>query len=95
MASPTPWHEFEQTPGDSDRQGRPECCSPWGRRVGRDLGTERPQRDKPTEFVRIAVADHGASGGSASLSPGRGCCPKGTFILPLLMFPHFVRTSSF
>ena len=25
-------HEFEQTPGDSEGQGSPECCSPWGHR---------------------------------------------------------------
>ena len=23
-------HEFEQTLGDGDRQGRLVCCSPWG-----------------------------------------------------------------
>ena len=23
-------HEFEQTPGDSERQRRLACCSPWG-----------------------------------------------------------------
>ena len=23
-------HEFEQIPGDSEGQGRLECCSPWG-----------------------------------------------------------------
>ena len=23
-------HEFEQPPGDSERQGSAECCSPWG-----------------------------------------------------------------
>ena len=23
-------HEFEQTPGDSPRQGSLACCSPWG-----------------------------------------------------------------
>ena len=23
-------HEFEQTPGDSERQGSLVCCSPWG-----------------------------------------------------------------
>ena len=22
-------HEFEQTPGNSEEQGRPLCCSPW------------------------------------------------------------------
>ena len=23
-------HEFEQTMGDSEGQGSPVCCSPWG-----------------------------------------------------------------
>ena len=23
-------HEFEQTLGDGEVQGRPACCSPWG-----------------------------------------------------------------
>ena len=23
-------HEFGQTPGDSEGQGSPACCSPWG-----------------------------------------------------------------
>ena len=33
------WHhglngpEFEQTPGDGERQGSLVCCSPWGRKV--------------------------------------------------------------
>ena len=27
-------HEFEQTPGDGEGQGRLVCCSPWGCRVG-------------------------------------------------------------
>ena len=34
-------HEFEQTPGDSEGQGRVMGCSPWGRRVRQDLGTEQ------------------------------------------------------
>ena len=25
-------HEFEQIPGDSEGQGSPVCCSPWGRK---------------------------------------------------------------
>ena len=25
-------HEFEQTLGDSEGQGSPMCCSPWGRK---------------------------------------------------------------
>ena len=29
-------NEFEQTPGDGERQGSLACCSPWGCRVGYD-----------------------------------------------------------
>ena len=36
-------HEFEQTLGDSDRQGRLAYCSPWSRRVRHDLATEQQQ----------------------------------------------------
>ena len=25
-------HEFEQAPGDSEGQGRLECCNPWSRK---------------------------------------------------------------
>ena len=34
-------HELGQTPGDRERQGDLECCSPWGCRVGHDLATEQ------------------------------------------------------
>ena len=30
MASLIQWHEFEQTPGDSEREGSLACCSPQG-----------------------------------------------------------------
>ena len=36
-------HEFEQTPGDGERQGRLPCCSLWGHRVGNDLATQHHQ----------------------------------------------------
>ena len=47
-------HEFEQTPGDSERQGSLASCSPWG---GKELDvTEqlthtvlRPVKAKPTK----------------------------------------------
>ena len=44
-------HEFEQTPGVGDGQGRLVCCSPWGRKVVDTTeqlnGTERgKERDK-------------------------------------------------
>ena len=35
-------HEFEQTPGDGERQESLACCSPWGRkRVGHNLLTKQ------------------------------------------------------
>ena len=39
-------HEFEQTPGDSDRQESLVCCSSWGHRVGYDLVTEQQQEER-------------------------------------------------
>ena len=33
-------HEFEQTPGDSEGQGSPVCCSLWGLKRD-DLATEQ------------------------------------------------------
>ena len=36
-------HEFEQTQGDSERQGRLVCCSSWSQRVGYNLATEQQQ----------------------------------------------------
>ena len=43
-------HEFEQTPEDSEGQESLECCSPWDRRVGRDLITEQQHN-----FIRLWV----------------------------------------
>ena len=34
-------HEFDQTPGNSEGQGRLVCCSPWGRRDGHDWAAEQ------------------------------------------------------
>ena len=34
-------HEFKQAPGDDEGQGRLECCSPWGCRVGHNWATEQ------------------------------------------------------
>ena len=36
-------HEFEQAPGDGEREGSLECCSPQGhlQRIRHDLGTEQ------------------------------------------------------
>ena len=38
-------HEFEQTLGDSEGQGSPECCGPWGckeLRMTQQLKNNRP-----------------------------------------------------
>ena len=43
-------HEFDQTPGDSEGQGRLVCCNSWGEKMGsRDLATEQ----WPTAFSWI------------------------------------------
>ena len=34
-------HEFEQTPGDNERQGSLACCSPRAHRVGHGLVTKQ------------------------------------------------------
>ena len=38
-------HEFEQTPGESERQKSLLCYSPWCHRVGHNLMTEQQQED--------------------------------------------------
>ena len=42
-------HEFEDTLRDREGQGSLASCSPWGRRVGYDIGTEHQQGD--TEVI--------------------------------------------
>ena len=39
-------HEFEQTLGDSERQGSLVCRSPGLQRVGYDLATEQKQQQQ-------------------------------------------------
>ena len=39
-------HEFEEAPGDGEGQGSLACCSPWGRRVGRNWATEQQQQQR-------------------------------------------------
>ena len=45
-------HEFEQTPGDSERQGSLARRSPWGHRVRHNLATEQQQQGS-LERVRL------------------------------------------
>ena len=51
MASPTQWHEFEQTLGDGEWQGSLMCYSPRGHRVGHNWATEQQQIKKQILFV--------------------------------------------
>ena len=37
-------HEFEQIPGDNERQGGLASCSPQGHRVGHDWVTEQEKQ---------------------------------------------------
>ena len=42
-------HEFEQTSGDSERQGSLACCSPQGRK---ESGTTESLKDKMRNYLR-------------------------------------------
>ena len=47
-------HEFEQTPGDSERQGSLVCCRPWAHRVRRELAEEQQrQAADPKAHLRL------------------------------------------
>ena len=37
-------HELEQTPENSEEQGSPVCCSPWGRKVRHGSATNSMSR---------------------------------------------------
>ena len=56
------WHyqfngcEFEQTPGESGRQGILACYSPWGHRVRHDFVTEQQQQPIPMATAAVASA---------------------------------------
>ena len=69
------WHhqlnarEFEQTPGDSERQGSWACCSPRGRSVGRDLVAKQQQQHKldpggQVMSIQIGVQERDFAGGT-------------------------------
>ena len=59
MVRQHPWlnrREFDESPGDSEGQGRLECCSPWGCRVRQDLMTEQQQhqsKDTTTQMYKV------------------------------------------
>ena len=55
-------HEFKQTPGDPEGQGRLECFNSWDGRVRHNLATEQQQFAAyftvallPSEFVYLMI----------------------------------------
>ena len=46
-------HEFEQTPGDGEGQGRLACCSPWGHKES-DM-TEQLNNSTTTKLGLVCV----------------------------------------
>ena len=46
-------HEFEQTPGHREGQGRLACCSPWGH--GESDMTEQLNKSRKTEASSAAL----------------------------------------
>ena len=51
-------HEFEQTLGNSEGQGRLACCSPWGRK---ELNTTEQRRWTTQLLIRMKIKRHYAS----------------------------------
>ena len=48
--------EFEQVPGDGERQESLVCCSPWGHRVRRDCASEFDSPNsssKDTRWIKL------------------------------------------
>ena len=46
-------HEFEQTPGDTERQGSLACCIPWGHKVRPNWATEEQQQRNLHPFKEL------------------------------------------
>ena len=62
-------HEFDQTPGDDERQGSLVCCGPWGCKeldtAGRRDGSSKACLMKPGRRVAVAHRPLCARGGGA------------------------------
>ena len=54
-------HEFEQTPGDSEGQRSPACCSPWGHKES-DMNNNRAESPNWSPFLPSSI-------------PGPSCTP--------------------
>ena len=53
-------HEFEQIPGDRERQESLACCSPWGRKVRHDLATKQQQSTYLEILITILISEEQA-----------------------------------
>ena len=82
------WHhqlseyEFEQTPGDSEKQGSLACCSPWGHRVRPDLVTEQRQQGLSFGFTACLLDKHRSLGIRLTISCSQmlySCTPPAGF----------------
>ena len=89
------WHngyEFEQTPGDSERQGSLVCCSPWGHKesdrssdwtaTATTLVRGLPLPGKRVLVVKNPRANEGDARDAVSI-PGSGRSPRGGSGTPL------------
>ena len=65
-------HEFEQTPGDSERQENLACCSPWGCKE-LDMTLQLKNNNKSTHLFNDHVGTLCRSG-----TEDRNPCPHGT-----------------
>ena len=61
-------HEFEQAPGDGDRQGGLACCSPWGHKESDT--TERLSSSNNENMRTVVFGDEGNPGNGSSLYLG-------------------------
>ena len=77
-------HEFEQTPGGSERQGSLACCSPWGRRES-DRTWRLNNSPKCNATVRCLLLREGL----LSLTPTTILCPWSPSFLSVLLMRHF------
>ena len=67
-------HEFEQTPGAGDGQGRLGCCSPLGCRVGHNWATEQ-QKGRQISFLKKKRNQH-----FVAVSKGLSCVSRKSII---------------
>ena len=74
-------HEFEQTPGDSGRQGSLVCCGPWGQKESdttEQLNNKAPKRGANQEHSSHSEEEfHLLLKGKAGMPVAVSQSPKG------------------